>query len=410
MNKEDPKVSFEVACNFVIKFGVAAHSYGCSTPLLESLLNKLIISFGYKGTFQSTPDEIVFVFQPEQGKQQRIHIEKMSGSTTDMDKLAQVGDLINSLVSKKISVTEALAGLDEISKTPVSWGHIAIAFSYIGVGAGIAGVLRGSWWDIVFSIPLSLLVYLIVVFSGRFGRMSASWLPLTSSFAAGLISALVKIAVPELNIVLVVISAVAVLLPGYSISLGLMEIVGGYVIAGNIKLANGLVYLVKLFIGAWIGVGLIASAFDLHTVAELPPDIYWQLLFVPTLAIGLCLAYQTSKRDLVWAFLACAIAYTGDLAGSELAGANLGPMIGTVIAVIFSNNWASKTGRPASILLTPAISILVSGSIGFQGLTSLATGDILLGGQQFLHMFLVALTIGAGLMVGYTISRSDISR
>ena len=111
----------------------------------------------------------------------------------------------------------------------------------------------------------------------------------------------------------------------------------------------------------------------------------------------------------MWACLSCAIAYIGFLAGTALFAANLGNLLGTVIAVIFSNAWATRTGRPTSIVLVPAIILLVSGTIGFRGLASIAYGDVTLGEQQIMHMFVVALTIGAGLLVGNTISRPKVT-
>jgi len=87
--------------------------------------------------------------------------------------------------------------------------------------------------------------------------------------------------------------------------------------------------------------------------------------------------------------------------------ANLGNLLGTILAVVIANLWAPRTGRPTSIVLIPAIVMLVSGTIGFRGLASMAGGDLLLGAEHFLQMFVVAMTIVAGIMVGYTIVRPD---
>ena len=127
----------------------------------------------------------------------------------------------------------------------------------------------------------------------------------------------------------------------------------------------------------------------------------------PRIIVGLCLAFQTSHRDLLWAALVCGIAYLGILAGSALLDSNLGNLVGTIIAVVVANLWARKTGRPSSIVLIPAIVLLVSGSIGFRGLVAMAGGDFLLGAGQFLQMFVVAMTIFAGIVVGHTIVRPE---
>ncbi len=88
-------------------------------------------------------------------------------------------------------------------------------------------------------------------------------------------------------------------------------------------------------------------------------------------------------------------------------GSTAGNLVGTIIAVVIANLWARKTGRPSSIVLIPAIVLLGCGSIGFRGLASMAGGDLLLGAQQFLQMFVVAMTIFVGIVVGYTIVRSE---
>jgi hypothetical protein len=51
--------------------------------------------------------------------------------------------------------------------------------------------------------------------------------------------------------------------------------------------------------------------------------------------------------------------------------------------------------------------MLVSGTIGFRGLATMASGDMVLGAQQFFQMFFVAMTVVAGIMVGYTIIQPE---
>jgi uncharacterized membrane protein YjjB (DUF3815 family) len=263
-----------------------------------------------------------------------------------------------------------------------------------------------SWWDVAISAILSLVVYAMVLLSGRFGARTAEWLPLSSAFVAAVAVAATKIWVPELNLVLVTLAAILVLIPGYSISQGIIEIVSRHVVSGSANLMNGLVYLAKQFVGAWLGAGLVVSLLAVPTAtAGAPVDARWLWLFMPLMIVGLCVAFQTSRRDLFAASFGCAIAYGGILFGSALVGGNLGNLIGTAVAVVFANLWAAKTRRPTSIVLLPGIILLVSGSIGFRGLAAIAAGQAAVGEQQFLQMFVVALTIAAGLLVGNTIVR-----
>jgi uncharacterized membrane protein YjjB (DUF3815 family) len=109
----------------------------------------------------------------------------------------------------------------------------------------------------------------------------------------------------------------------------------------------------------------------------------------------------------VSAALVCGIAYLGIMAGTALLDSNLGNLVGTIIAVVVATLWGRKTGRPSWIVLILAIVLLVSGSIRFRGLAAMAEGGLLLGAQQLLQMFVVAVTILVGIIIGYTINRPE---
>ncbi len=78
-------------------------------------------------------------------------------------------------------------------------------------------------------------------------------------------------------------------------------------------------------------------------------------------------------------------------------GADFGNLPGTMVAVVYSNVWTTRTGRPTSIVPVPSIFLLVSGTIGFRGLASLASGGIAVGEQEIVHVSVVALTISAAM-------------
>ncbi|MEN8692478.1 MAG: threonine/serine exporter family protein, partial [Desulfobacterales bacterium] len=248
------------------------------------------------------------------------------------------------------------------------------ALSYAFCGSGFAVLLSGGWWDVLLSALFSLVVYGMVAFSGRFGVRTAEWLPLSSAFVAGALAAMAKGLLPELNIVLVTLAAILILIPGFSISVGIIELVSQRVVSGTANLMNGLVFLVKQFAGAWLGVGLVQLFWSMPTTAGSSVESKWLWLFMPLLIIGLCVVFQTAPKDFFWAVVGCGVAYGGMLVGSAIAGGNLGNLFGTIIAVIFANIWGKVTDRPTSIVLLPAIVLLVSGSIGFRGLAAISAG------------------------------------
>ena len=367
-------------------------------------LSRLTTALGFHGVFRSTPTEIVFAFEENEGQAQRTHLVSLPGTGLELNRLARVGELVDGVVAGQISLAEATKRLDEIAKIPHPWGNLANAASYTFAGAAFAVLLSGGWWDVLFSALYSLVVFLMVLLAGRFGAPAAAWLPLSTAFVAGALTAGTKILLPELNLVLVTLSAILILIPGYPVSVGIVELVSQHVVSGAANLMNGLVYLAKQFAGAWLGVSLVELAWSVpDAAAGAAVSSEWLWLMIPLLIVSLCVAFQTPRRDFLWAAFVCGAAYGGILLGSHLAGGNLGNLLGTIIAVVCANLWARQTLRPTSITLLPAIVLLVSGSIGFRGLVAIAEGQTATGEQQFLQMFVVALTIAAGLLVGNTL-------
>lgn len=407
--KKEKSTAFDETCRFIIKLGKTVHGYGPNAIRLESYLRRLTEALGYQGMFNSTPSEMYFAFSVEGEPWQRTHIAKMQGTGLDLAKLTKAGKLVDDVVAGHTTLSEAVSCLEQIENTPHPWGVLANAISYVFIGTGFAVLLSGSWPDILFSALLSLVVYGIVLFVGRFGMRASEWLPLSSAFIAAALATMAKMLVPEVNLVLVTLSAILVLIPGYPISVGIIELTSGHVVSGTVNLMNGLVYLVKQFAGAWLGFGMVNACFTIPTASAAPVSSSWLWVGIPILIIGLCTVFQTSPKDFVWATIGCFLAYGGVVLGSTLAGANLGNLIGTILTVVFANVWAAKGSRPTSIVLLPAIVLLVSGSIGFRGLVAIAGGQTGTGEQQFVQMFVVALTIAAGLLVGNTIVRPKVT-
>ena len=263
----------------------------------------------------------------------------------------------------------------------------------------MGALLSGGWWDTLLSIPLSLIAYGIVVASTRHGGRLLDWLPVTTAFVAALLGTLAKVAIPEINIVILTLAAVAILLPGYGISLGVGELVGGRVVSGLTNLTNGLLYMVKQVLGGVAGAALVAAVFEVSSEPAETMDQWWLAIFVPLLTLGLLIAFQTAPRDIVPALLGVLVAFLLYRVGSDNANVHVGAFLGTVVTMVFAQLWEARTHRPAAIISLPAIVFLVSGSIGFRGLASLSSGDTDLASAQVLQMFTVALAITAGVII-----------
>jgi len=249
------KVSFDDAWRFILKVGMAAHKYGSTSGRLESFLTSLARGFGFQGEFKSTPVEIRFGLREAPDSQERVEVMVTPPPDIDLDKLARLGDVLNEIKAGTLSLNDANSHIDAIDQIPPPWGKFASMLGYVFTGLGLAPLLGAGWVDTLLAALFSILVYGLVLLSARLGAIAMKWMPLTTALVIGFLTTMVKHWVPDLNLVLVILSAVAIILPGYSISLGAGELVARHVSSGIFNLKSGLITLMKQIAGAIIGVG-----------------------------------------------------------------------------------------------------------------------------------------------------------
>lgn len=403
---EERTVKYSVARRFIIKLGIVAHGYGPSAARLEQYLTQVIEALGYNGTFRSTRSEIIYAFWKDDKMDQTMHMAAVEQGSFNMAKLARVGELVEAVVEGGISLEDAYILLDEIEKLPNPWGPVAKTVSFIFVGVGFSGLMSGNIMDIVISGILAMLVYLNVYLAQKYGGRILELLPFSSAYVVGILAGVLKILFPEINVPVIILSAIISIIPGFTVSAGIVEMVSNHVVSGSANLISGVIYLLKQFFGAWFGLATINILLPTAAVTPLSTSESLGLLyFLPLLFIGLGIAYQSLIRDFPWVMICCTVSYFGVIFGNGFAIDYLGTLIGAIVATIFANLWARNTSRPTSIVLVPAITVMVSGSVGFQGLLIAATGESERGFEQFLQMFIVALVISAGLLIANTIVR-----
>ncbi|MDA0708303.1 MAG: threonine/serine exporter family protein [Proteobacteria bacterium] len=403
-------VKYSVARRFIIKLGIIAHGYGPNAARLESYLKQVVTSLGYHGVFRSTQSEIIFSFWDEDKMDQIMHMAAVEKGTFNMAKLARVGELVEAVVEGKITLDKAYSLLDEIEALPDPWGPVAKGMSFIFIGVGFSGLMTGNIWNIGFSAILAFIVYINVYFAHKYGGRWNEILPFSSAFIVGIIAAIIKLFVPDISVAVIVLTAIISIIPGFTVSAGIVEIVSNHVVSGSANLISGVIYLLKQFFGAWFGIAIIGLAWPSNeAVSVTAAESLGIWYFLPLLFIGLGIAYQSLIKDFPWVMLCCLISYFGVMFGNAFGIDYLGTLMGAIVANLYANFWVRKFNRPTSIVLVPAITVMVSGSVGFQGLLTAASGESARGFDQFLQMFIVALVIAAGLLIANTIVRPKVT-
>ncbi|CAB9513860.1 Protein of unknown function (DUF1212) [Seminavis robusta] len=400
------EVDLTSTTRFCIRIGQAAFLYGSPGPNVERFLEHVMKQHGFYGMFRATQSELICSVAKSESELPQTTIVAIE-CDLDMYKLALLADLANKVLSMEVTQNDSLIELDKIAKTQNPWGDPVIWASYVLAGAALANLLGGSWWDILTSSFGSCLCFLVVLILPKIGNHGAftKWIHLVAGFVTAAFASLVQLGLEDLNVGICTLSAIAILIPGYTVSVGVAEIVANRIVSGFAKLANGLLVLIWQVVGAWLGFSFI------NAVANVPSNeneteslpMAWQALFVPLICISLIFVFQVGTRDAPWALLIMGVTYGSFYGFSRLKANNLGVFLSTVVLVVIANGWAKLMNRPASLVLVPSLVLQVSGSIGFQGLFHVIEGQAELGTAQFEQMLIIALMIVVGLLAGNTV-------
>jgi len=95
----------------------------------------------------------------------------------------------------------------------------------------------------------------------------------------------------------------------------------------------------------------------------------------------------------------CAAAVIGSRAGSKALGPELGVFAGSLVAGLLSNWLARVRHTPALVTLSPALLLLVPGSIGFRSLALLLDKEVVNGIEAAFRMVIMFAALVAGLQV-----------
>jgi uncharacterized membrane protein YjjP (DUF1212 family) len=386
----------EAVYAFVLALARALHRYGTPANRLEEAMAVVCKRLGIEAEVFSTPTTIIASF----GKpaELRTRMMRVDGGELDMAKLAHVDALADAVVAKELTPEEAMRRLDAIEAQPPAWGRLATALSHAVLGAAVTVFFHGSWRDVIVAGIIGLVlgvlgqrmahsstkmrVYeLVGAFIGAFtgGAAAALWTGVSSS--------------------VVTVAGIIVLLPGLSLTVAMTELATRNLISGTARLMAAVIVLLELVVGVAIGERAARAVFDVVTATPVPLPAWSEWLAVFVAGIAMTVIVQAEKRALGWILAACVVGVAGARAGTSLLGPELGALGGAVALGVLGNAYARILDRPSQVIMVPAMILLVPGSVGFRGMSSLLDRDTLSGVETTFAMFVVAMAIVGGLLI-----------
>jgi uncharacterized membrane protein YjjP (DUF1212 family) len=386
----------ESAIGFVLALGRALHRYGTPAHRLEQGLQNCCDRLGLEAELFTTPTTIIMSFgRPTELRTRMMRVE---GGELDMGKLASVDQLAEDVAAHRMSPADGVIELDKIIKAPSQFNRPTGTLMGGITAASLAVFFGGGIEDVAAAGAIGLVLGLLIQYLAR-SIDQARVLELVSAAFAAFAAAVGAAFWPSIDPSLVTVASLVILLPGMSLTVAMTELATRNLMSGTARLVSAIIVLLELVVGVALGEQLA------HAVVHIPPNSpislpeWTRWLALITSSFGIAVVVQAKWKQIGWIVGACTIGYVGSRSGTAWLGSQMGVLVGAFALGVVSNLYARYMDRPAMVVQVPAVFLLVPGSLGFRGMSSLLDHDTMSGVETMFAMFVVALAIASGLLI-----------
>lgn len=355
---------------------------------------------GLTGRFFSMPTGIFASFgAPEERNTSLIRV---TTADVDLEKLCELDKLGDQVIDGEIDVAEGTRRIEEIIDSPARWrtGHMLAAFAFSSATA--ARFFNGGWREVLVAAIIGLAIGTVVSEIGR--RESTRQIsPIVAAALASALSTIAAHLLISISIYTTTLAGLVMLVPGLTLTTAITELATGNLVSGTSRLMGGALTFLEIGFGVALGSAVARLLPDIGYIVSVPlPDwtLWTALLLAP---LGFIVVLRASPRDLLWITLASLLGFSGARVGAIVLGPELGALLGALSLGVAANLFARHVRRPAAVVLTPGLILLVPGSIGFGSLSRFIANDVMSGVEAAFSVALVATAIATGLLVANAI-------
>jgi len=386
----------DASIGFVLDLARALHRYGTPSHRLEEALQVICGHLGVEAEIFGTPTTIIISFGEPTAL--RTRMLRIDSGELDLAKLAEVDHLADEVAAGHLTPDQGSERLEQITHAPKEWGRPISTVVHALTAASLTVFFGGSAIDVLAGGGAGLLIGLLSLFMMR-TTAQAQVFELVGAFVASFTSGAAAAMIPGLSSSVVTVAALILLLPGLTLTTAMIELATRMLISGTARLMSAVIVLLELVIGVAIGERAAHALFTVPQVTPVPLPSWtqWPALLAASLAVSVVV--QAQRRALPWIVLACVVGYVGTRQGAQWLDPEMGVLVGAFALGVLCNLYARVLDRPAQVVLVPAVLLMVPGSMGFRGMSSLLGHDTLTGVETTFAMFVVAMAIVGGLLV-----------
>ncbi|MEM9516539.1 MAG: threonine/serine exporter family protein [Actinomycetota bacterium] len=328
-----------------------------------------------------------------------------------LDQVEALIDVAQRAERGDLNPVDGRRALAEIRERPPAFLPIVQVVGSAVAAAGLALILRGGWPEVPIAAVLGGLVGLLNRLTvGRrylyrpFWPLLAAFVASAATFAA--LRATDLIAFPTL------VAPLITFLPGALLTIAVLELATGQIIAGASRLAAGVFQLILLALGIVAGARFVGVPADsVGTEPEGPIAVAGPWIGVAVFGLGVSWSQGLRRTSWVWIVVVLYAAYAGQVVGGLFFGGELSSFFGAVamtpIAVLLAR---LSLGPPTLVTFLPAFWMLVPGALGLEGVTRIIGDERITGTAPLTTTVTSMVGIALGILLGLALSAPDPAR
>ena len=390
------EVPHDDATELLLALGRGLHQAGATTDSLEQTLRDVAAACGIAVQINALPTSLMLAVGSGFGQQ--LVILRLQPGKLHLRKLAQLEHVV-ARVRRGESAGAALADVVAIDTATRPDPPAVTIAGYVLLAVGTALLLGGAG-------PEAFVSGLAGVAIGALAAAGQRWLRIdrifevSAAFLATLIVALWERFAGPVALYVVLIAGIVQLLPGYSLTTALNELANRNLVSGTARLGGVFVTLLSLGCGFALGAGLTGnSVFNGPTVGAGHVTLLSLGAAAVLMALGIALLLHARYHDVGWIVAACAATIALGHWLPALGITQAAPFA-TAFAIGIATTIAARLIRvPQSVVLVPALLVLVPGSLSYESLLYVFQADTTDAVSLAVRALLTAILIVAGFLV-----------
>jgi len=387
-----------IAVGFVLELGRALHRAGHPAQRLEDMLGAISDRLGlFNHQFFSTPTSIMASFGPI--GRQRTHMLRVAPGEVNLGILAALEQVSLEVAQGRMSPVEGVVAINRITSAPSPYGPGLTTVAYGVVSGAATQFLGGGVHEVAVAALLGLALGVLALGTRGRPRLGRVFEPVAAFVVSAGALGLAR-AIAPLSVLIATLGGLIVLLPGLTLTVAMSELATRNLASGTARISGAFMTFLAIAFGVALGNRVGGAVFGvLPATASAPLPAWSAYVAVVAAGLGFVVVLRAEPRDAFWIVAIGALGVIGGRVGAATMGVELGTFAGALAVGLASSTYERMKRRPAAVVSVPGILLLVPGTVGFRGLTSLIERQAVAGIETIFSMILTVVALVAGLLI-----------